>query len=112
MAMKRCIIIRLQLISAGALALAACATTGSPPVQTRIQYVDRPVATQPIKPEDKPAVPAPLGPRPPAIRQAADLLLSKVCEWVAYGVRADPLLSVSAGQKPGELAKYPECEKR
>jgi hypothetical protein len=43
----------------------------------------------------------------------ADTLLAKVCEWVGYGIKADPLLRRSAGDKsPPVVPPFPECEKR
>ena len=74
--------------------------------------VVKPVAVQPIKPEQVPTPPAPLGPRPDSLSAAADMLLAKVCEFVAYTLRADPLLKVSAGQRPADAQRYPECEGR
>lgn len=88
--------------------LAACQTPA-----TRIQTVEVkvPVAIQPIKPEQIPTPPAPLGPRPQSLSAAADVLLSKWCAAVGYMLRADPLLRVSAGVEQKALAKYPECER-
>lgn len=91
-----------------ALMLAGCST---PPVRDRVVEVVKPVAVQPIKPEQVPAMPAPLPPRPGSLSAAADVLLAKVCQWVAYGLRADPLLRVSAGDRPSAAATYPECER-
>jgi len=79
---------------------------------TAFGVAEVPVATRPLKPEDVPTPPAPLGPRPKGISASADTLLSKVCEWVAFGLKADPLLRVSAGMPQKALAKYPECEGR
>lgn len=90
------------------LLLAACQT---PAVQTRTVEVKIPVAVQPIKPAQVPAVPAPLGPRPQSLSAAADKLLSKWCEAVGYMLRADPLLRVSAGMQQQALGKFPECER-
>ena len=87
--------------------LAACST---PAIKDRIVTVSIPIATHPIKPADVPPVPAPLGPRPQSLSAAADVLLSKVCEWVAFGIRVQPLLRVSAGEKQAELPRFPECE--
>jgi hypothetical protein len=70
------------------------------------------VAVQPIQPADVPQLPAPLGKRPPTVRQQEDALLSKVCEFVAYALQADPLLRLSAGEKPAAQAVYPECKRR
>lgn len=94
---------------AAALTLAACAS--SVPVQTEIKVVKEPVAVQPIKPADVPVVPAPLGPRPPTLRQSADRAFGGWCDAVAYFLRADPLLRLSAGLPPLALPPYPECEK-
>jgi hypothetical protein len=89
-------------------ALAACQT---PAVQTRTVEVKIPVAVQPIKPAQVPAVPAPLAKRPASLSAAADLLLAKVCELEAYALKADPLLRLSAGMPQQALAKFPECER-
>jgi hypothetical protein len=71
-----------------------------------------PVAVQPIKPAQVPAVPAPLGPRPQSLSAAADVLLAKHCEFVAYALKADPLLRLSAKMGMQALPKFPECEGR
>lgn len=95
-------------------ALTACST---PAIKDRIVEVAKPVAVQPIAAKDVPNVPAPLGPRPKLangktdVRRAGDLLLSKVCEFVGYAIKADPLLRVSAGLPPQEVPKFPECER-
>jgi hypothetical protein len=91
-----------------ALSLAACQT---PATRTQTVEVKVPVAVQPIKPEQVPTVPAPLGPRPESASAAADILLADHCKWVAYGLLTDPLLRVSAGEAPKALPKYPECER-
>lgn len=88
--------------------LTGCASTAA--VQDRMVEVKVPIAVQPIKPDQVPVAPAALGPRPPTLPQATDALLSKVCEWVAYGLKADPLLRISAGEQAVTLSKYPECE--
>lgn len=100
---------RAMILVAGA-ALAACA--GKPPVEVRIQRVEVPVAVQPIAPAQVPAMPKPLPKRPASVSAALDLALAKVCEFVGYALRADPLLRVSAGMAQAEPAKYPECEGR
>jgi hypothetical protein len=92
-----------------ALALAGCQT---PATKTVVQEVRVPVAVQPIKPADVPALPAPLPKRPADARQALDVALAQVCRWVAFGLRAEPLLRVSAGLPPQEAPAYPECSKR
>jgi hypothetical protein len=86
----------------------ACST---PAIKDRIVEVSVPIATKPLKPEQVPAVPAPLGPRPSSLSAAADLLLAKHCEFVAYALKADPLLRLSAGMQQQALAKFPECER-
>jgi hypothetical protein len=103
--MRRGNIIILQL----ACVLAACAT---PAKKTVVQEVRVPVAVQPIKPADVPTLPAPLPKRPADARQALDVALAQVCRWVAFGLRAEPLLRVSAGLPPQEAPAYPECSKR
>jgi hypothetical protein len=90
------------------LSLAACQT---PAVKDRVVEVRVPVAVQPIKPDQVPAVPAPLAKRPTSLSAAADLLLAKVCELEAYALKADPLLRLSAGMQQQALAKFPECER-
>lgn len=90
-----------------AAALTACAT---PATRTVTQEVRVPVATQPLKPEQVPTPPAPLGPRPQSLSAAADVLLAAHCEFVAYVLKADPLLRISAGLPPKELPPFPECE--
>jgi hypothetical protein len=82
------------------------------PTRTETVEVKVPVAVQPITPAQVPTPPAPLGPRPSSLSAAADALCAQVCKLEAYVLRADPLLRVSAGQKPAELPKYPECEGR
>jgi hypothetical protein len=98
-----------RLLIAVAVVLGGCATGAT---QTSTVEVKVPVAIQPIKPAQVPAVPAPLGPRPQSLSSAADLLLAKLCEFVGYAIKADPLLHVSAGLNQGELPAYPECERR
>jgi ABC-type lipoprotein release transport system permease subunit len=95
-----------------AFAIAALSACASDAVQTRTVEVKVPVAVQPIKPDQVPAVPAPLPPRPSSLSAAADVLASKWCEAVSYFLKADPLLRVSAGQQPNPLPTYPECERR
>jgi hypothetical protein len=73
--------------------------------------VSVPIATHPVKPADVPQLPAPLPPRPKDARPALDLALAQVCSFVAYAVKADALLRVSAGLPPMAPPKYPECER-
>jgi hypothetical protein len=92
-----------------ALVMSSCST---PAIRDRIVEVDKPIAVQPIRPADVPAPPAPLPPRPKELSAAADVLLSKWCAAVAYMLKADPLLRVSAGMPQKALERYPECEGR
>lgn len=96
-----------RLLIATALVLSGCASGAT---QTKVVEVKVPVATAPIKPTDVPVLPAPLPKRPADARQALDLALGKVCEWVAFGLRAQPLLQVSAGEAQKAVQAYPECE--
>lgn len=89
--------------------LAACQT---PATRTETVEVKMPIATTPLKPEQVPALPSPLGPRPQSLSAAADVLLADHCSWVAFGLRAQPLLRLSAGLPPVESQSYPECERR
>jgi hypothetical protein len=93
---------------AAALTLAACQT---PEVKKETVEVRIPVAVQPIKPADVPALPAPLPKRPTDARAALDVALAQVCRFVSYAVKADPLLRLSAGLSPKDVPAYPECEK-
>lgn len=100
-----------QLRTGAIIALVALASCATPAVKERIVEVKVPVAVQPIKPEQVPVLPAPLPKRPADARQALDLALAQVCAFVAYGLKADPLLRVSAGMPPLPAPKFPECEK-
>jgi hypothetical protein len=91
-----------------ALMVAGCQT---PAVKTETVEIKIPVAVQPIKAEQVPQLPAPLPRRPADARAALDLALAQVCHFVAYALKADPLLRLSAGLPPQTLPKYPECEK-
>ena len=88
-------------------ALTGCST---PAVKDRIVVEKVPVAVHSITPAQVPTAPAPLPPRPSSLSAAADVLLADHCSWVAFGLKAFPLLRVSAGLPPSELPKYPECE--
>jgi hypothetical protein len=97
-----------SLILAAGLILTGCAT---PAVKERVVEVVKPVAVQPIKPADVPKLPAPLPKRPANVSSALDLALAGYCEFVAYAIKADPLLRVSAGLPPEEPPKYAVCER-
>jgi hypothetical protein len=105
---RQLFVIGLIILAAIAIVLTGCASTSA--VQDRVVEVKVPVAVQPIRADQVPAAPAPLPPRPPTVQQATDMLLSKWCEAVAYVLKADPLLHISAGEKPRDLPKFPECE--
>jgi hypothetical protein len=92
-------------------ALPLIAACSAPATRTETVEVKVPVAVQPITPAQVPSPPPPLGPRPQSLSAAADKLLADHCSWVAFGLRAFPLLRVSAGLPPQELPKYPECER-
>lgn len=92
------------------LALAACATPQVP--KDRIVEVDKPVAIQPITKDQIPALPPPIGPRPPTAQQAADAAFAAHCADVAWIIRAFPLLEISAGLAPSPAQRFPECEKK
>jgi hypothetical protein len=89
-------------------ALSGCASR--PVVQEKIVRVSVPVLVKSVKPEQLPAVPAPLGRRPADASQALDLALAKVCELYGYMVVADPLLRISAGVTARPVPVYPECD--
>lgn len=93
-----------------ALILTACAT---PPPVTKVQTVEVkvPVWMNPLRPDQVPTPPAALPKRSGNLAADADTLLAKVCEFVAYAVQADPLLRISAGEKPALTPAYPECAK-
>lgn len=97
------------------LCLVACSTPKVQPIQyvDRTVEVDKPVPVHPIKPEDVPALPAPLGAPPPTWKQRAEAALGKLCEFVAYGLTADPMLHTSAGIPPlATEPVYPECQSK
>jgi hypothetical protein len=91
------------------LLLAACST----PTVTKVETVEVkvPVAVQPIRADQVPAVPAPLPPRSGNLSADADTLLAKVCDFAAYAIKADPLLRLSAGLPPAPLPRFPACER-
>lgn len=94
-------------------ALSPCLMAGmcqTPATRTETVEVKVPVAVQPLRPDQVPTPPAPLRPRPSSLSAAADALMADHCSWVAFGLKAFPLLRVSAGLPPSELPKYPECE--
>ena len=101
--------IKLCNLFVAAAGLSACAT---PAVRERVVEVSKPVATHPVDPKDVPVAPGSLGKRPPTLQQAADKALSGWCGAVAYMLKADPLLRLSAGLPPVELGAYPECGER
>lgn len=103
----------LAIVVAVVLAIALLAGCSTPTV-TKVETIEVkvPVAVQPIRADQVPQPPAPLPKRPADARAALDVALAKVCEFVAYAVKADPLLRISAGGDPRALPVYPECEAR
>jgi hypothetical protein len=106
--MRAYALVAFLIILALALSLSACQT--APPTRVETVEVKIPVAVQPITPAQVPAVPPPLGKRPPTLQQQADTLLAGWCNMVAYALKANPLLRISAGEKPLDLPEYPECK--
>jgi hypothetical protein len=99
------------LVGIAILVLAGCTS----PTVTKVETIEVkvPVAVQPIAASDVPPVPAPLPKRSGNLSADADTLLAKVCEFVGYAIKADPLLRRSAGDKnPPAVPGFPECEKR
>lgn len=94
-----------------AMALTACATR-APVHEIRTQevavtHVERPVTEQQVR---EIAPPAPMGPRPSTLRAALDLAVAKLCEYVGYADRADPLLQHAAGLTPVQRVVEPICQ--
>lgn len=99
-------------ITAAILSLSLWACAGTPATRIEVKEVKVPVAIHALKPDQVPAVPKPLGPRPPSLSAAADTLLAAHCEFVAYALKADPLIRLSAGLPQLALPPYPECGER
>lgn len=91
------------------LQILACA---SPPIKDRVVEVSVPIATHPVAVADVPVVPAPLPKRPANVSAALDVALAGYCQMVAYALKADPLIRLSAGLPPKELPRFPECGER
>lgn len=100
------------LILFGALALSACATPA--PIhdirtqEVAVTHVERAVTEQQVR---EIAPPAPMGPRPSALSAALDLAVAKLCEYVGYAGRADPLLQHAAGLTPVQRVVEPICQR-
>lgn len=92
-----------------ALLLSSC---GTPAVKDRPVPISVPIATHPIAAADVPVPPAPLPKRPATATAALDVAMAGYCQMVAYVLKADPLLRVSAGLPQQDVAKYPECGER
>lgn len=102
--------IKAILTVAALIIVAACAT---PPAITRIDTrdvvvtkIERPLTEQQVR-ETVP--PAPMGRRPDAIPAALDLAIAKLCEYVGYAERADPMLMHSAGVAITQRVREPIC---
>lgn len=89
--------------------IAASACSPSTVVKERVRTVSVAVPTQPIRPDQLPAVVSPLPDRPADPAAASDLLLAKVCQLYAYMLQADPLLRLSAGAPAAPVADWPAC---
>lgn len=100
---------RLAIAYVGLAIVSACST---PATRVEVKEIRIPVAVQSLRPDQIPQVPAPLGPRPKSLSAAADTLLASHCEFVAYVLKADPLLRLSAGLPQQSLPRFPECEGR
>jgi len=59
----------------------------------RTVRVEVPVPVACVAAADVPERPGPLPPRPEDARQALDLAVAKVLEWVGYGEKADAVLA-------------------
>lgn len=70
--------------------LSACAS--KPAIEVRTVRVEVPVPIPCVVAADIPERPGPLPPRPADARQALDLAVAKVLEWVGYGEKADAVL--------------------
>lgn len=81
--------------SASLILLSACAS--KPAIEVRTVRVEVPVPVACVAAADVPERPGPLPPRPEDARQALDLAVAKVLEWVGYGERADAVLAGCAG---------------
>lgn len=68
----------------------ACAS--KPAIEVRTVRVEVPVPVACVAAADVPVRPGPLPPRPEDARQALDLAVAKVLEWVGYGEKADAVL--------------------
>lgn len=104
---RLCALAAFILLASGAMAMTGCSTG---PNRTEVVEVSKPVAVRPITIAQIPALPDRLPSRPPNVSSALDVAMAKICEWVAYGLRADPLLRVSAGGVQRAVQAYPECE--
>lgn len=80
--------------AASLILLSACAS--KPAIEVRTVRVEVPVPVACIAAADVPVRPGPLPPRPEDARQALDLAVAKVLEWVGYGEKADAVLRVCA----------------
>ncbi len=76
--------------AASLILLSACAS--KPAIEVRTVRVEVPVPVACVAAADVPERPGPLPPRPEDARQALDLAVAKVLEWIGYGEKADAVL--------------------
>lgn len=95
-------------LAAACLAVAACATgSAEREIQTHEVVVTR--TEKAVKPEQVPTPPRPIGARPADASSALDALAAKLCEYVGYADRADPLLQNAAGMTVIQRVLEPLC---
>jgi hypothetical protein len=90
-------------------ALAGCATAPVKEIATRDVVVTR--TEKSVKAADVPTPPAAMPARPGNISAALDLALAKLCEYVGYTEKADPLLQNAAGVSLGDRVREPICRR-
>lgn len=101
-----------RLALSAVLILTACATR--PPivrVDTRevvVTRIEKALTEQQVRDT---VPPAPMGRRPEALSAALDLALAKLCEYVAYAERADPMLQHSAGVAITQRVRELVCQR-
>lgn len=78
--------------AASLILLSACAS--KPAIEVRTVRVEVPVPVACVAAADVPERPGPLPPRPEDARQALDLAVAKVLEWIGYGEKASAIFLV------------------
>lgn len=91
------------------LALAACASGSTEKeIQTHEVVVTR--TEKAVTPAQVPTPPRPIAARPADASSALDTLAAKLCEYVGYADRADPLLQNAAGMTVTQRVLEPICQ--